>query len=87
MERLIENIPVLLSALVSLLVMIALIRAVLRTDQSTRATLDEVRKTNAILLIAFDLEDAPPVKGKPRIVKARKTAPLPGDPARPSARD
>ncbi len=85
MERLIENLPVLLGALLGMLLAVSLIAAILRTDQSTRATLNEVRKTNAILLAAFDLEDAPPVKGRPRIVKARKGPAPHGEPAHPSA--
>ena len=75
MEYALEHIPEILGIVVAVLVTIALWDAILKTGRNTKLMVDEQRKTNAILLAAFDLEEGPPVKGLPRIVKARRQAP------------
>ena len=77
MEYALEHLPEILGIVVAAVITIALWDAILKTGRNTQAMLGELRKTNAILLAAFGLEEGPPAKGVPRIVKARKDAPEP----------
>jgi len=72
MEYALEHLPGLLGIVLAAIITIALWDAILKTGRNTQAMLAELRKTNAILLAAFGLEEGPPVKGVPRIVKAHK---------------
>jgi len=75
MEYALEHLPGLLGIVLAAIITIALWDAILKTGRNTQAMLAELRKTNAILLAAFGLEEGPPAKGVPRILKARKGAP------------
>ena len=70
MEQLIANMPALIVAIVFLIMWIAAVAAIVRTDQTTRAMLYEVQKVSAALLLVNELVEGPKVKGKPRIVRA-----------------
>jgi hypothetical protein len=75
MERLLTDLPTLLFVLLAVLLWFAVVFAILRMDQTTRALLFEARKTNAILLLAHGLAEAPMAGGKPRIVRPRDSQP------------
>jgi hypothetical protein len=75
MEYALEHLPEVLGIMLAAIITIALWDAILKTGRNTQAMLAELRKTNAILLAAFALEEGPPAKGVPRIIKSRKDAP------------
>jgi hypothetical protein len=75
MEYALEHLPEVLGVVLAAIITIALWDAVLKTGRNTQAMLAELRKTNAILLAAFGLEEGPAAKGVPRIVKSRKDPP------------
>lgn len=81
MEQLFANLPALIVALVFLVMWIAAVAAIVRTDQTTRAILFELQKVTAGMLLVHELVEAPKVKGKPRIMRAgehqRTGTPLP----------
>ena len=77
MEYALEHLPEILGVVLAVIITIALWDAILKTGRNTQAMLAELRKTNAILLAAFGLEEGPPAKGVPRIVKAHKGPPDP----------
>lgn len=70
-----NDLPVLLTALVAAILWLAVIFAILRMDRTTRALLAELQKTNAALFLVHDLVEGPPVRGKPRIVRAAEHRP------------
>jgi len=63
-------------ALVGAIVSLALIAAIFRMDQTTRAILFELQKVSAAVLLVHDLVEGPKVKGRPRIVRAKDHQPL-----------
>ncbi|TAM56778.1 MAG: hypothetical protein EPN53_00950 [Acidobacteria bacterium] len=75
MERLLNDLPMLLGVLLAVLLWFAVVFAILRMDTTTRAMLAELQKINAALFLAHDLVEGPPVKGKPRIVRAAEHRP------------
>jgi len=77
MEYALEHLAGLLGIVLAAIITIALWDAVLKTGRNTQSMLAELRKTNAILLAAFGLEEGPSAKGIPRIVKVRKGPPEP----------
>ena len=75
MERSLNDLPVLLTILLAGLLWLAAVLAIIRMDTTTRAMLAELQKTNAALFLVHGLVEGPPVKGKPRIVRAAEHRP------------
>lgn len=82
MLQLLENLPALIAGagIVCLILTLAIIHAILRMNQTTRAMLYELQKVSAALFLVHDLVEAPKVKGRPHVVRVgehpRASAPL-----------
>ena len=71
MLELLANLPVLIVGvgIVCLILTVAIIHAILRMDQTARATLYELQKISAAMFLVHELVEAPKVKGRPHIVR------------------
>ena len=83
MVQLLANLPALIvgAGIVCVILTLAIIHAILRMNQTTRAMLYELQKVSAAPFLVHDLVEAPKVKGRPHLVRVgqhpRAGAPLP----------